>query len=559
VFYDMAHRERVSRQAFADGWIPFDLEAEYIFNTTPENFDMNGFVSLMPSQGRTAYTSLTSFTGKDLINRHNSTLAGEGGGGKEEVSSMIMSSFLESEDENSVSRIQQHLGEFFELGFDVNQSINFVDLIKDRDGKALYCLILFSGNYNFTRNFLEKVFRNKGKWPADVSYLAVSPRLFNISFPFVDMRMRMQRLVSMMQPPRNLHVEELLINGRPHLLCAYVCKKMPGYILCAAMSIESIDQQLSSLEKRLLVAAFIVMIALIFVYVRLVRGVIRPAKLIMNGVHAMEAHEHSHKIVIETGDEWQQLAETFNDALEGMKELEVAHFVQTCILPGSDICSGYARFAGRTVPADDVGGDYYDALVPAEGEMTFIMGDVSGHSISAALVVSMARAAFSGIVDLGVKMPHEIFTRMNNLMLEHLRRVKMMTCFGGHIDKNGLMTCCNAGQAFPYLINEDGSIEAIKQIGYPLGAARKKTLKFSEVQLPARCRLVMFSDGVVEAMNEKNDQFGYDRLERLIKKLGLHISNEEFFVAVYSEVRKFAGTVPWGDDVTVALLDYNRR
>ena len=558
VFYDMAHRAEVCRQAFADGWIPFDLEAEYVFNTTPENFDMNEFASLMPSQGRTAYTSLTSFTGKDLINRHNNALLGAGAGSKEEVSSMVMSSFLESEDENSVSRIQQNLGEFFELGFDVNQSINFVELIKDRSGKAIYCLILFSGNYNFMRNYLEKIFRDKGKWPENVSYMAVSPRLFNVSFPAVDMRMRMQRLVSIMQPPKNLHVEEHLINGKPHLLCAYVGKKMPAYIFFAAMSLESVDKQLANLENRLLTAALIVMIAVLFVYIRLVRGVIRPARLIMSGVHAMEAHDHSHKIVIETGDEWQQLAETFNNALEGMKELEVAHFVQTCILPSSDICSGSARFAGRTVPADDVGGDYYDAFVPAEGEMVFIMGDVSGHSISAALVVSMARAAFSGIVDLGIKMPHEIFTRMNNLMLEHLRRAKMMTCFGGHIDKNGLMTCCNAGQAFPYLIREDGSIEAVKQIGYPLGAARKKTLKYLEIQLPVRCRLVMFSDGVVEAMNEKDEQFGYDRLERLVKKLGWQVSNVEFFEAVYREVGKFSGTVPWGDDVTVALLDYDR-
>jgi len=558
VFYDMAHRKIVCKQAFTDGWIPFDLEVAYVMKTTPENFDLKECMTLMPAQGKTAYTSITSFTGKDLINRYNSTLQGSGNTGKEEVSSMIMSSFLESEDENSVARIQQNLGDFIELGFDVNQSINFVDLIKDVDGRAKYCLIIFSGNYNFSRNYFEKVFRNKDRWPADIQFMAVSSRVFSVSFPFVDMRMRMPRLFSMMQPPRSLHVEEHLINGKPHLLCAYVGKKVQGYVLFAAVSLEAIDKQLSELKSRLLLAAFVVIVALIFVYVRLIRGVLKPARLVMTGVRAMEAHEHSHRIVLETSDEWQKLAETFNSALEGMKELEVAHFVQTCILPGADICSGGARFAGHTVPADDVGGDYYDAFVPAEGEMVFIMGDVSGHSISAALVVSMARAAFSGIVDQGIKMPHEIFTMMNNLMLGHLRRVKMMTCFGGHIDKDGKLTCCNAGQAFPYMIMEDGTVEAIKQIGYPLGAARKKTLKFLEMQLPARCRIVMFSDGVVEAMNDKNQPFGYERLERLVKKLGWQISNEEFFAAIYKEVRTFAGAVPWGDDVTVAVLDYDR-
>ncbi|PKL46480.1 MAG: hypothetical protein CVV42_16385, partial [Candidatus Riflebacteria bacterium HGW-Riflebacteria-2] len=351
VFYDLAHRKKVAQQSFIDGWIPFDLEAAYVFNTTPENFDLKECVTLMPAQGRTAYSSITSFTGKDLINRYNQTLQGAGGNGREEVSSMIMSSFLESEDENSVSRIQQNLGDFIELGFDVNQSINYIDLIKDADGRAKYCLILFSGNYNFSRNYFEKVFRNKTRWPENIQYMAVSSRVFSISFPFVDMRMRMQRLFSMMQPPRNLHVEEHLINGKPHLLCAYVGKKLQGYVLCAAVSLEAIDGQLSGLKSRLILAACIVIAALIFVYVRLMRGVLRPARLVMGGVHAMEAHDHAHRIVIETSDEWQQLAGTFNNALEGMKELEVAHFVQTCILPGADICSGGARFAGRTVPA----------------------------------------------------------------------------------------------------------------------------------------------------------------------------------------------------------------
>src|SRR5690606_4974652 len=104
----------------------------------------------------------------------------------------------------------------------------------------------------------------------------------------------------------------------------------------------------------------------------------------------------------------------------------------------------------------------------------------------------------------------------------------------------------------------DGSVAFIKLIGYPLGVAKRKAYKAEKISLPARCRLVLFSDGVVEAMNDRGEQFGYDRLEALVKELGLSCSREEFFAVIYGAVKEFSVTVPCGDDVTVALLDYQK-
>lgn len=558
VLYNRAYREKVFKQFFYQGWVPFDLEAEYALYSPENNIDLREFITLMPSQGKSAYSSLTRFLGKDLIGLHNRTLDGSGIGGKEEVSSMLMSTFVENEDENPVAKIRQNLGDYVEFGFNANQSVSYVDLIKDANGRALYCVIMFSGQYNFSYRFLDGVFRGKADWPSGVKYMAISGRLFNLSFPFLDLTQRMKWLMEMMQPPRNLHVEERKLNGRPHLFCAYVGKNCPGYVFVATISLDDIAKKQEPLKQRLFLAVLLILAALAIVWHRLFNIAIKPAGQIMSGVRALESRQHNYKINLETGDEWQQLAETFNVALEGLKELEAAHFVQTCILPGGDVISGPAVFAGKTVPIDDVGGDYYDAFALPEGELVFLMGDVSGHSISAALVVSMARAAFAAIVDSGVKMPHEILAQMNHLLLQHLRRAKMMTCFAGLISKNGTLICSNAGQSFPLLIAADGSVEVVRQVGYPLGVARKKAFAYSQIELPSRCRLVMFSDGLAEAVNEAGIPYGYDRFADLVKNLGCNSSREDFFAGIYGEIRAYSGEVPWNDDVTVAILDYNR-
>jgi serine phosphatase RsbU (regulator of sigma subunit) len=559
VFHNRAFREKTFEQFFAWGWVPFDLEASYALETPVDTVDVAEFISLMPSQGKNAYSSFASFTAKDIIRLHNSRFDGNTENLKDGVSSMVMSSFIGNDDESPVARIHQSLGDFFDFGFGVNQSLNFVDIIKDESGRAIMCMILFSGRYNYTNRFFNQVFSNEKLWPEGVKYLAITNRLFNSNFPYLDLWKRTGWLIDLMQPPRNTHVQEVMINDEPHLLCAYVGRRSQGFILAAALPLKEIELQLDGVRRRMLFAALIVAATLIFVLVRLNRGIVLPARLVMHGVRAIESRDHQHQISIDTNDEWQQLSETFNDSIESMKELEVAHFVQTCILPGADIVADSSVFAGRTVPADDVGGDYYDAFVSSSGGMTFVMGDVSGHSVSAALVVSMARAGFTALIDSGLQMPHDIFCSFNRLMLEHLRRVKMMTCFSGYVDVEGRLTCCNAGQTFPLLVKADGSVESLRIIGYPLGAARRKSFKSETIQLPEECRLVMFSDGVVEAMNDRDEPFGYERLECLVKEMGCRCSREQFFDGIYSAVRKFSGTVPWADDVTVALLDYRKK
>lgn len=557
VFYPKPFRQKIVKQNFDLGWVPHDLEVDYALNTNKENFTFADFVGQANNQGQVTITALGKMAGKDILHSYNDAHGFGRMDGKKDVSTMVMSSFIDDKSESPIAVIKQNLSDFVEFGLGEYRSRNFVDVIKDADGRGVYCAIIWAGSMLSTRQFHGEVFARPHNWPKSVKFMAISKFPLRTSFPWPDAWKRMESLLSILQPPRNLLIDEVRINGVPHLRCAYVAKKCLDFILVAYMPLSVIESKVQSLKTTLVLGSLLLLLTLIFVFWRLEQGIVEPARQLMKGVDALERKDHSYQIKLQTGDEWEQLGVTFNSALEGLKEMEVAHFVQTCILPATDIVAAGATFVGKTVPADDVGGDYYDAFVTNDG-MTFIMGDVSGHSVSAALVVNMAKAAFVALVDSGLYLPHEILVSMNSLMLEHLRRIKMMTCFAGFVSSDGDLTYSNAGQAYPFVLSEAG-IETLKQTGYPLGASKKKKFKFDTVRLPDKCRIVMFSDGVIEALNDQVEPFGYERLEELLLKLGHHMPRKDFIHEIFAQVRTFAGGVPWDDDVTVVVLDYLRK
>lgn len=557
-FYPREYREYLAKQYFAKGWVPFEKEFEFVMNPPADGLSVKEFISLSPLQGKMTITALGQMAGRDLIANYNQEKGFVSQGLKQNISSMVLGSVLEDQSENPMGKLRQNIGGYVELGFGAKKSVNYVDLIKNRHGKAIYCAIFFTPHHNFASDYLQKTLVSAAKWPKKIKYMAISPLLFRNSYPYADLWQRFDYLIKLMQPPRNLYVEERRLNGKPHLLCAYRGKKNPDHILIATISLADIETELTPIKAALATGMALIFIFISFILWRLYCAVITPTAQILHGVKAMEKRNHDYRISIDSGDEWQALGETFNSALEGLKEMEVANFVQSCILPSEPIICGNSLFYGRTCPADDVGGDYFDAIRLDDDNMVFVMGDVSGHSVSAALVVAMARAAFVGMVDQGLRMPDEIFTRINTLMLEQLKRIKMMSCFSGHITRHGQLTCSNAGQAYPFIVHSDGKTEILKLTGYPLGAAKKKKFKASSIRLPDQCRLVMFSDGIIEAMNNNSEPFGYERMEALVSKLGCQIKPQEFIDSVYKHLRHYSQDRQWDDDVTIVILDYKR-
>ncbi|MDD2624229.1 MAG: SpoIIE family protein phosphatase [Candidatus Riflebacteria bacterium] len=558
--YPNYYRDQMVQHGLENGWVPFDNEIDYVLSHNSDNFNVDEFLSLNPEQGKRAATSLVKVVSRDLINQYNSSLGKiVKETAKDQVSSAVISSIVGNLDENPLAKISHSLGEFFEFGYGRENSRNYVNIIRDKDGTAKYCFILFSGLYNFTRGYLNRIFADDASLPKEMKLAAISTKMFCVNYPQLDLWKRFNRILNVMQPPVNMYSEEVNINGEPHILCAYNARKTDYYIYIAYMPISVVTKELNAFKYKMFLAAALVLLSLGFVTVRLYRGIVCPTQSVMAGISAMETGNHDYRIKLNTGDEWEQLAGAFNSSLESMKEFAVASFIQETILPSGERRSGSISFAGRTVSADGIGGDYYDAYIPNDNEMLFLLGDVSGHSVSAALVVSMAHAGFAALFEEGIREPSEILKAFNSLMLTNLQRVKMMTCFAAFIDSEGWLHSSNAGQSFPLIVDENGITESIAVVGYPLGSSKRVKYLQSKTKLPDKCRIVMYSDGIIEALNESGEPFGYERFEKLIKKIRCTGTADDFFELVYATLKEHSGSIPWDDDCTLALVEYERK
>jgi serine phosphatase RsbU (regulator of sigma subunit) len=558
VFYSKKYKRNAIDLMYLKGWVPFDDESQYVLNNSSETLNIKDFVSFRPIQSVKSFQQIGKVAGPQLINYYNRLHGKTPMGKKQKLSSMVVGSVLEGDEDNPVNALTRNIGEMSFLGIGENISLNYVDVITNSDGSGKYGVIFFSSFPLVIDNFLFKVFDNKQNWPEKIDFYALSDRTFRLNFPYLDTWLRMQGVMDQLSPPRTIYSSEIKISGKKYLMAAYSTRKVLDYKFVATIPMTEVENRLYAVKRNALIGIIAFLLLIIFFSHNLYVQILGPSKAIMKGIKAMADKNHEHRINISTGDEWEDISRTFNNSLEVMKDLEIATFVQNCILPTGKTTNGKCTFSGRTVSADEVGGDYYDVFLRESGEMIFLMGDVSGHSISAALVVSMAKAAFGALVDSGLYLPQDIFARMNTLMLSHLNRVKMMTCFAGYIDNDGNLTFSNSGHPFPMLLTKSG-VKSLKQIGYPLGAAKKKKFKFEELPLTEKSRIVMFGDGFIEATNEAGELFGYERFEELVTSLGIDCPIDDFYDKVYQGLKEFSKDVPWGDDVTMAILDYDPK
>ncbi|MDD2623669.1 MAG: SpoIIE family protein phosphatase, partial [Candidatus Riflebacteria bacterium] len=204
-----------------------------------------------------------------------------------------------------------------------------------------------------------------------------------------------------------------------------------------------------------------------------------PIHSLAEGVEAISKRNIDYRISYSQNDEFGDLAERFNKMIAGLKEMQLAQDVQNSLLPG-DVPNpdGYEiAFSNRMAAA--VGGDYFDVFMCDKDKLCVIIGDVSGHGVSSALVMAMAKATlYHGFKEN--KNLVELFAELNKIINYYFGKSpvrKMITLFACIIDvSTGIGIFVNAGHNFPLLLKNDQSIEELSSIHLPIGSS-KKTIK----------------------------------------------------------------------------------
>lgn len=457
-------------------------------------------------------------------------------------------------------------------------------------GRAEFGAMAFYASTLPEETYLRQVLRDRpagGPAGPQVLALALDPNTPHQPQPFLHRRWG--RLPSFIVPPRRSWNGRWRDEaGRAFLLVAVRPSQIHGYLLLSLIPEARVAEAVAALHRDLGLAGLTLALLLGLVGWRWWVGVGRPAQAIMAGLDAIEQQRWTHRIPpLGTDDEWEQLAKAFNGALASLEELAVAAIVQEKLLPQEPVQAGGWRFEGRSVMTSQVGGDYFDALPTPGGCLAFVVGDVAGHGVQAALVMGVMRSGFGAVVAAGIDRPAAILERLNDLLFRAIRQHPMMTMLAGVAHPDGRLVMANAGQVTPLLLEPprdhpspgmtpaaarhepsrteeatptraEGPIGTVRPlralVGLPLGIRpRGRPRAEHELTLSGPVRLILCSDGVIEARNPAGACFTLDGLTAAVASLGARPA-PAIIAAVQERLRAFAAGRPWEDDVTVAVL-----
>lgn len=236
------------------------------------------------------------------------------------------------------------------------------------------------------------------------------------------------------------------------------------------------------------------------------------------------------------------------------KELEIAGAIQRRLLPKElPTLSGYEIDAVAR-PTKLVGGDYYDLIPVKGGKIALVMADVSGKGVPAALLVSTLHASLHAYIE-GMTDLAQLAARLNEVVYANTEAERYITLFMGILDlQSGSLTYVNAGHCFPFFLkSDDSSVAALAATGLPLGMFEGVGFETGNVTMRPSDVLVLYTDGVTEAMNRAFEEYGEERFQRVMAQSKKH-GAAPFLASVVADVERFVAGEQQSDDLTMMVL-----
>jgi serine phosphatase RsbU (regulator of sigma subunit) len=290
---------------------------------------------------------------------------------------------------------------------------------------------------------------------------------------------------------------------------------------------------------------------------------------LIRGARRIGMGDLSTRIQLETDDEFEILADSFNQMTRELaasrerqleqermeQELKVAHHIQQSMLPSNtdEHRSGGIVLSGISLPAEHVGGDYFDQLMLEGDRLAVAMGDVNGHGISSALMMSLAKSCLHTQVlsDPGVE---RVMGVLNRIFFSSVKDRRFMTFLYGVVDPARMeLEVASAGHHLPLLLRQGAVTELDLEPSYPLGVRYDTRYRSKGFALEAGDVLLLYTDGIVEATDGHGAEFGAERLHAALTELGDGdaITIRDGLIQAFKD---FTGDRPQEDDVTLLVL-----
>ena len=352
----------------------------------------------------------------------------------------------------------------------------------------------------------------------------------------------------------------------------YVFKFIEGYCVIAAMPYnEAMFMRDASLLTSIFMEVLIFATLFVFIYILIKRVIINNLKKVNDTLSQITDGDLNVTVDVRSNEEFASLSDDINSTVSTLKryiaeaaaridkELEYAKQIQLSALPTNFPEGEEYNICAQMIAAKEVGGDFYDFYKLSDTTVAFLVADVSGKGIPAAMFMMTAKTIIKDLAESGIPV-NEIFTKANEKLCENNESGMFVTAWMGILDiPSGQLQFANAGHNPPLLKRADGSFEYLKtRSGFVLAGMEGVRYRAGELTLYPGDRFFLYTDGVPEATNAENVLYGEDRLLAFINQ-NSNMNAIEFLPALKANIDEFVGEAPQFDDITMLMFDYKPK
>jgi serine phosphatase RsbU (regulator of sigma subunit) len=327
---------------------------------------------------------------------------------------------------------------------------------------------------------------------------------------------------------------------------------------------ESLKTLRRTTMQNLMLGLAVVGIALIGM-VPLSHGMTRKLGVLVEGAQAVAKGDYGHKVPVQSNDEIGRLAGAFNDMAESIQkhqkatleqerlkqELDLCRRIQAEMLPHGPMNLGFGEVKGVSIPAREVGGDFFNYFALDDGKVALLVGDVSGKGVGAALLMANVQATLRARLPLEQDLA-QLVDAVDRDVDDRTPGGVYVTLFIGILDpRTRRLRYVNAGHHPQFVLRRNGALERMPSAGLPVGLFAGHGYREQEMTLEGGDLLFFYTDGTIETENEREEMFGIERLEAL---LASQHEYDTVLERVESALRDFRGKAELFDDATMMAL-----
>ena len=313
----------------------------------------------------------------------------------------------------------------------------------------------------------------------------------------------------------------------------------------------------------ILLAVYLVALLIAFL---LVRTITKTVNRLSRATRNIAAGDFSVRIATRAKDQVGDLARSFDSMAASLestvrdraakemldREIDQARLISQKLLPAPDVVVPGLRTTAFFEPYAQMGGDYFDFLTTKNGDAAAAIGDVSGHGLPTALLVATAKAALDALLESGDS-GSELFAKLNRLLFRSTDSRNYMTLALATVDSGGRLALTNAGHPPPYLLT-GGEIRPLELPAFPLGLFEGKEFPTQTYPFTPGDRLVLYTDGIIECRDSKDDAFGFERLESVLRA-NVQAPIEDLRRAILEAVAGHCSAGVFDDDRTLVICE----